>query len=324
MKQTILKAERLQKSFSDRSSKIAVLKGVSLSVNSGEVVAFLGPNGAGKTTTIRVLTGLVRPDSGTVLVDGRNPARDARALEAIGTVLEGNRNLYWRLTAMENLQYFAALKGIALRAAKLRSFELLERFGLSIKELTPVQALSRGMQQKVAIAVALVHRPKLLLLDEPTLGLDVEAAQEVKHLIRDIASNGCGVLLTTHQLDIAEELSNRVSIIREGEILCDEPTQELVRRFSGKSYTILVDGKPSDQQIQALERVGGFVAEDRIVFRGSPDGLYLVLNALRPLPILKVEKDEANLTDVFLKLIKETKQKEKEIDVKLIFSGVQA
>ena len=324
MRQVLLKAEGLRKSFSSNEGQVEALRDVSLSINSGEVFAFLGPNGAGKTTTIRILTGLVQQDSGTVLIDGRDPMRDAKALELVGTVLEGNRNLYWRLTALENLKYFAALKGIGAREATLRGFELLERFDLSAKERAPVQTLSRGMQQKVAIAVALIHQPKILLLDEPTLGLDAEAARDVKQLIRDIVSSDCGVLLTTHQLDVAEELSERVSILCEGEILFEESTREIIRRFSGESYTILVDGKLNRQQVESLEKVGGFSVDDHIVFRGNPEGLYHVLNALRPLPILKVEKDEASLTDVFLKLIKEAKQKEKKTDVELIFGGIQA
>ena len=311
--QLLLRAENLQKTFVLRGQEVRALRGVSLSIAEGEVLAFLGPNGAGKTTTIKILMGLVVPDSGSVWIQGLDPVQDARALAGIGTVLEGNRNLYWRLTALENLVYFAALKGISARDARLRGRELLQRFGLSHAERSPVQVLSRGMQQRLALAVALLHRPKLLLLDEPTLGLDVEAAHDVKQLIRDITAEGCGVLLTTHQLDVAEELAQRIAIIRDGVVLIDEPCAQVIRRLGGESYSIVIEGKVEAQKLLAVEAAGGFVVDRGVVCGGDPARLYAVLSALQPLPIVKVEKQEARLTDVFLKLIKQSSPEEKEL-----------
>lgn len=324
MTRTLLKAQGLTKSFAGNDGTVEALKGVSLSVDAGDVLAFLGPNGAGKTTTIRILTGLIEPDAGIVEINGCNPLLEAKALQGVGTVLEGNRNLYWRLTALENLRYFAALKGMRKREATLRSYQLLDRFGLAGKERTQVQALSRGMQQKVAIAVALIHQPQVLLLDEPTLGLDVEAAREVMQSIRDIAADGCGILLTTHQLDLAEALSHRLSIIRSGEVIFEGSTRDIIQRFSGESYTIRVQGELGDDQATLLKSAGGLALEDRIVFRGDPRGLYQVLNALQPLPLIKVEKDESSLADVFIKLINEAEQQENQANVDLVFSRVQA
>ncbi len=180
-----------------------------------------------------MIGGLIEPDSGWVRIMDRDPHTNPQTLRFLGAVLEGNRNIYWRLTSEENLEYFGVLRGLSRRTAQHRGQELLERFGLTHKRRTQVQALSRGMQQKLAIAVALIHQPPLLLLDEPTLGLDVEATEDVKRLVREIAREGCAILLTTHQLAIAEELSDRVAIINSGEICIEESTSELIRQFSG-------------------------------------------------------------------------------------------
>lgn len=172
----LLEVENLRKTFRSGSGDVEAVRGISLKIEEGIVLGFLGPNGAGKTTTIKMIAGLVRPDSGSIRVAGLNPHDGPEALRHIGAVLEGNRNIYWRLTPLENLEYFGVLKGMAAKVARAKGREILERFGLAEKMKSPVQELSRGMQQKIAIAVALVHEPSLLLLDEPTLGLDVEAA----------------------------------------------------------------------------------------------------------------------------------------------------
>lgn len=300
----ILEAQGLRKTYRRGQQTVEAVRSVDLAIAPGQILAFLGPNGAGKTTTIKMIAGLIRPDSGSVAIAGRNPHRDANALRQLGAVLEGNRNLYWRLTPLENLEYFGVLRGLSRRDARHQGRELLERFELSAKRDTAVQNLSRGMQQKVAIAVALVHQPKLLLLDEPTLGLDVEATQTVKTLVREIAASGCAILLTTHQLDIAEELSDRVAIIRSGHVITEQSTQDLVRQFAGASYTVEWDGELSSQQREQLAAQGMVMEGHRLFVRGS-EALYEALDCLRPLPIFQIKKDAADLTEVFLKLVQE-------------------
>lgn len=159
------------------------------------------------------------------------------------------------------------------------------------------------MQQKLAIAVALVHQPRLLLLDEPTLGLDVEATESVKLLVREIAREGCAILLTTHQLNIAEELSDRVAIIHRGEIIAEKPTDELIRQFSGTAYTIELENYLDPDRTSKIELLGGVVQAKTIYLR-EPEMLYQVFNILQPLPLVRVEKDQANLTEIFLKLVR--------------------
>lgn len=300
-----LEAYDLRKTYRQRGKSVEAVCSVSLTVNAGEVLAFLGPNGAGKTTTIKMIAGLIRPDEGWVRIAGRNPHRDPQALRELGAVLEGNRNLYWRLTPEENLEYFGMLKGLSLKVARQRGKELLERFSLLQKRRTPVQALSRGMQQKLSIAVALVHQPRLLLLDEPTLGLDVEATESVKVLVREIAKSGCAILLTTHRLEIAEELSDRVAIIQKGKIVAENLTRELVRQFSGSAYTIETEIELDPLQVAAIEALGAVVQAGHVVQVRGPEELYQVFEIIKPLPLVQVKKEQADLTEIFLKLVRE-------------------
>lgn len=302
----VLSAQSLSKYYGQGKQRFEAVKQVSLTLHQGEVLAFLGPNGAGKTTTIKMIAGLVRPDRGQVTIAGEDPHRHARALRNVGAVLEGNRNLYWRLTPEENLEYFGVLRQVPRKIAHRRGLELLARFGLEEKRDTPVQKLSRGMQQKVAIAVALVHNPQLVLLDEPTLGLDVEAGETVKALVRQIAQEGRAILLTTHQLDVAEELSDRVAIIRRGRIIAEQSTEALLQEFSDSTYRLEVEGPLSPAQQQRVTQLGASVHGAQITYSGAPENLYTLLGALQPLPLISVQRDRADLTEVFLKLVKDT------------------
>lgn len=278
-----LEAYQLKKVYRLNNQIVEAVKNVSLNITSGEVVAFLGHNGAGKTTTIKMMAGLIKPDSGWTKISGINPHINPSALAKLGAVLEGNRNVYWRLTPQENLEYFGVLKGLTYRQARKSGIALLERFGLQHKRRTAVQQLSRGMQQKLAFAVALIHQPQILLLDEPTLGLDVEATEDVKVLISEIAASGCAILLTTHQLDIAEQLADRIAIIQKGEILTQLPTNELIRQFSGTDYKIEMEVILDKFRITKLEQIGIEVKDSKIIYVNQPKLIYQVLDILEPL-----------------------------------------
>lgn len=301
----VLEVCNLQKTYRQGGKNVAAVSAVSLSINAGEVLAFLGPNGAGKTTSIKMIAGLIRPDLGWVKIAGFDPHKNPRGLRMLGTVLEGSRNLYWRLTPLENLEYFGVLRGITAKAAHQQAQRLLDRFGLMHKRNTPVLNLSRGMQQKLAIAVALVHKPQVLLLDEPTLGLDVEAGENVKALVREIAAEGCAILLTTHQLDVAEYLSNRVAIIQKGRIIAEESTSDIIQRYSGSTYIIDFEDELNQIQKNEITALGASVREKQVFYTGSKERLYKVLAALEPIPLIQVKRDQANLTQVFLKLVEE-------------------
>jgi ABC-2 type transport system ATP-binding protein len=299
----ILEAQHLQKTYRTQGKPIVAVKNVSLSIAQNQVLAFLGPNGAGKTTTIKMIAGLILPDRGSVRIVGHDPYREPKALGQLGAVLEGNRNLYWRLTPEENLEYFGVLRGLKQRVARQRTTVLLERFDLVEKRRKTVQTLSRGMQQKLAIAVALIHDPPLLLLDEPTLGLDVEATESVKVLVREIAAEGRAILLTTHQLNIAEELSDRVAIIHQGEILIEEPTVDLIQQFSGSTYRIELEQELDSDRTRKIIAIGSTITTKTIHIPNS-EALYPIMAILNPLPIHRIEREQASLTDIFLKVIR--------------------
>lgn len=304
MHSELLKASDLRKTYRCGGRRVTVLDGVSLSVAAGEALAFLGTNGSGKTTTIKIISGLIVPDNGNVAIDGKDVSCRA-ALKRMGAVLEGNRNLYWKLTAEENLQYFGVLKGMTRATAVRRSGELLGRLRLHQYRRVPVQALSRGMQQRIAIAVALMHQPKVLLLDEPTLGLDFEATQSIISLIEDAVREGLALLLTTHQLDVAERLADQVAIIRGGRIAVRGTIDTVISQFSSRRYSIKVGGTLSPAQEMKLKTLGASMSGNDITLNGDTDGLYRLLDVLRPLSLLSIGQGRATLRDVLSGVIGE-------------------
>ncbi len=215
------------------------VSGISFSVDRGEMVALLGPNGAGKTTLVKMICGLVKPTSGTIAINGVDViSRPRQAMRCIGAVLEGSRNVYWRLTVAENIEYFAACRGIRFSVLHDRMERLLQALELSGKRDCLVQDLSRGMQQKVALACALCTEPPLLILDEPTLGLDLQSSNTITGELRHIAeAEGKAILLTTHQMDLASHCS-KVGIIRGGRLLAYDAIDNLRRLFEADNYEI--------------------------------------------------------------------------------------
>ena len=245
-----IELEGLTKTFRRRgSAPVRAVVDLSLSIPRGQIFGFLGPNGAGKTTTIKMMCGVVIPDSGRVTLLGHDVRRNrGTAMRQIGAVLEGARTTYWRLSAMENLMYFGRLKGVRGKYLKPRAERLLKELDLWERRNDDVKEFSRGMQQKVAISAALMSDPPIVLLDEPTLGLDVESAQTVREWISQLAKvENKTVLLTTHQLAMAQELCDRIAIINEGRLIADRTIGELLSLFRRDYYTIRVGGQFNGQ-----------------------------------------------------------------------------
>jgi ABC-2 type transport system ATP-binding protein len=193
---------------------------VSFSIREGEIFGLLGPNGAGKTTTIRMLSTLLQPTSGTATINGYDVTRQAGMVrQNLGAVLTGERSIYWKLTGRENLNYFAALNHLPPAIAKRRVAELLDRLGLANRADENVERYSSGMKQRIAIAKALLANPPVLLLDEPTIGLDPQSARNLRELILEIKGEGRTILLTTHYMEEADQLCDRVGIIDLGRII---------------------------------------------------------------------------------------------------------
>lgn len=234
---TIVAVENLNKTY--KGGKTAV-SDLSFTLVPGNILALLGPNGAGKTTTIKMLLGLVTPNSGSIRVCGHNMLveKEMRAgLSHIGAVLEGARNSYWRLTAMDNLLYFGGLRKLPQAKLKMRARELLDFLGLGEDADKEVRKFSRGMQQKLALAIAILHDPEILLLDEPTLGLDVQAAKLLEQRIVELAQQGKVIILTTHTMPLAEKLATNILVMSKGKKVAYDRKQDLLRKFNTRTTT---------------------------------------------------------------------------------------
>ena len=298
-----------------KGAELTAVERLTLSAPAGQVIGLLGPNGAGKTTTIKLMCGLVTPTSGSVHLKGYDVARQRPlAVRQVGAVLEGARNVYWQLSAWQNLLYFGRLKGLSRNEIAPRAEELLRSLDLWERRHQAESGFSRGMQQKVAIAAALITDPPILLLDEPTIGLDVQTARTVKDWIARLAhEQGKTIVLTTHQLTLAQELSDRVAIIHHGRILTDLPVRELLARYRQDIYEIRLGGAldPSAPSLAPwLEGFSVTSADGESRLRGPiPDQerLYELLTQLRAqqLPLIAVEPVEPSLEDVFVQLLTE-------------------
>jgi ABC-2 type transport system ATP-binding protein len=291
---------------------VVAVEDLTLSVSAGQIFGFLGANGAGKTTTIKILCGLITPSSGLATICGYDVIRQhSIAMQKVGAVLEGTRNVYWRLTPWQNLLYFGRLKGWNDRNVKVRAEQLLRDLSLWERRHDAVRTFSRGMQQKVAIACSLVADPPVVLLDEPTLGLDVQSSNTVKEWIRMLArEQHKTVILTTHQLDMAQELCDRVAIMTKGRLIANHPLSELLSVFRTKSYRVTVKGRLTSAQCAQIpatqiEYQDGESTITRMV--DDQREFYEMLDCIRAtqLPLQSVTCDEPNLEDVFLKLLNE-------------------
>lgn len=209
--------------------------GLDLTVRRGELYALLGPNGAGKTTTLRMVTGLLAPDAGQVEVLGIDLARDPAAAKRHMAYLPDDPMLYGKLKPPEYLEFVAGLWGLRPEEAEPRGRRLLDWLDLSKHAHELTEGFSRGMKQKLALAGALIHEPELLILDEPLTGLDAAAARQVKDLLLSHVAGGGTVILTTHILEVAERLAQRIGIIRQGRLIAEGTLAELRERTAGGS-----------------------------------------------------------------------------------------
>jgi ABC-2 type transport system ATP-binding protein len=307
----IIQIHALNKVYRQRNGDpIQAVRDLNLSVPRGQVFGFLGPNGAGKTTTIKMMCCLVRPTSGSVKVGGHDVWRvRGAALRQIGAVLEGARNVYWPLSAWDNLVYFGHLKGLTGKVLIESVERLLRELDLWNWRNDLVRTFSRGMQQKVAIACALVADPPVVLLDEPTLGLDVRAARLVRDLVVRLArEEGKTIVLTTHQLGLAEELCERVAIINKGRVIADRPVEELLGLFRDEYYRIKVEGRLPPGVVSHMQGLTIHEENDHTVLSGpvaDQDSLYNILLQLcdHNLPLLSIQQVEPDLEQVFVQLL---------------------
>ncbi len=211
---------------------IPAVEDVSFRVASGEVVGFLGPNGAGKSTTVKIITGLLRQDDGIVRFQGRDIAEDMVAFRATLGYVPEDANLYTYLSALEYLQLVGRLRGLPEELIERKAMSLLRLFDLDSWEHSPISLYSKGMRQRVLIAAALLHNPKVLIFDEPLSGLDVVSARLFNDLLDLLAAEGKAVLYISHVLEIVEQICSRVIVIAKGRLMADAPPSELTRLMS--------------------------------------------------------------------------------------------
>lgn len=224
----------------DRRERSVAVNGIDLQVERGEIFGVLGPNGAGKTTTLRMLSTLLEPTSGDARIlgiDVRARPREVRA--RLGAMLSGERSLYWKLTGRENLEYFAALYHVPARQTRSRIDAVLAAVKLTDRADDYVERYSTGMRQRLALARALLPDPPLLILDEPTVGLDPQSARDLRERVRDLKRDGRTVLLTTHYMEEADQLCDRVAIIDHGEIVALDSPSALKRRIRAEEVVRL-------------------------------------------------------------------------------------
>jgi ABC-2 type transport system ATP-binding protein len=266
--------------------KQEVLRGVDLGVARGEIVALLGENGAGKTTLINILTTLVQPDGGTASVAGFDVVRDRRAVKAQLSLTGQSAAVDEILTADENLRMMARLAGLPAPEAARRSRELLERFGLAESARKRVKTFSGGMRRRLDLAISLLTTPAVVFLDEPTTGLDPASRQELWVVIRHLADNGTTVFLTTQYLEEADQLADRIVVLRDGRIVAEGTPGELKAQVGG-------------EVVEVRDAAGALLGE--VPTDGTAAGLRAALDALDD-PTASITLRRPTLDDVFLSL----------------------
>jgi len=298
--------EGLKKSF----GKIEAVADVSFTVRQGELFGFLGPNGAGKTTTINILTGLARPDSGKFSINGLDCINRPRSAQHLIGVVPDESNMYPELTGYENLCFCGALYGINKFERQSRAEKLLKDFGLTEAANRKFSSYSKGMKRKLTIAAGIIHQPKILFLDEPTTGIDVASTRQLRQLISDLHNEGITIFLTTHQIDEAERLCDRIAFIVSGHIVRIDTTKNLLQPVQDKHvlqifYTTSLDDIKTrlSEKFSHLEFIfpehGIIRVESNEAVRAGSIIHYLEEQEIE---VLEARRIKPSLEDVFVKI----------------------
>ncbi len=294
--------------------ELTAVNRISFEVQKGEILGILGPNGSGKTTSLKSILGLIYFDEGSISVQGMDIMKQRNSiLEKTGAVLEGARNTYWYLSPRENLSYFAGIRGVSGKTAAARIDYLLDSLDLRDVADKELRQFSAGMKQKCALACAFIHDPDILLLDEPTLGLDVEISRYIRSWLRTIVEEqGKTILITSHNMDFIESVCRRILIMRKGEIISHETVASLKEKFAGRFFQFTLDREPPEELVAALSSMGRISVRDI--------SLEIELHSLDSLlPMVKMVSEsetriidfktvENDLEDIFLEMIREEEQ----------------
>ncbi|TDC36789.1 ABC transporter ATP-binding protein [Micromonospora sp. KC213] len=321
MSEYAIEASGLRRTYRSRTGwlrpqrrEVQAVRGVDLTVGNGELFGLLGPNGAGKTTTIKLLNTLLIPTAGTARICGFDVVGQTREVRRrIGYVFGGDRGLYDRLSARDNLRYFAELYGVPGREQKRRIAELLELVRLTGRENERVESYSRGMRQRLHIARGLLHRPRVLFLDEPSIGVDPVAARELRQTVAELAATGTTVLLTTHYMAEADELCGRIAVIAGGRIQALGTPAELRHHADGRRVLEVEAYGVTDDRLAVIHALPG-VREASLEVVGAAQVLAVqsdarvdvqadVLRALDGVRLGRVTARQPTLEDAYVAIV---------------------
>jgi ABC-2 type transport system ATP-binding protein len=302
---SMLKVQGLAKTF----GAIRAVDSVSFEVRPGEIYGLLGPNGAGKTTTISIISGLLKPDAGEVLVAGAAFWSDPQKAKGIMGVVPQELAIYEELSGRENLEFWGRMAGLSARDAQSRAAELLEALTLADRAKDAVKTYSGGMKRRINLGCALLHRPQLLLLDEPTVGIDPQARLNILEFIRRLRASGTAILYTTHYLEEAETLCQRIGIIDHGRLLAEGTLGELQERLGGDRVFVL----EADFKDSSPDAWDGFSQRFRVIQKSEKQMVVSAIGTRDPSECLKdllglpvhvenVTLKRPSLNDVFLQL----------------------
>jgi len=317
----VVEARDLRRSYRSRTGflkrerkEVEAVRGVTFDIARGELFGLLGPNGAGKTTTIKMLITLLLPTGGSARVLGHDVATSPREVRrGIGYVFGGDRGLYERLSALDNLRYFAELYGVPPREQRERIGSLLELVGLTGREKERVEGYSRGMRQRLHVARGLLHDPEILFLDEPTIGIDPVGARELRSTIDGLRDQGKTILLTTHYMFEADELCDRIAVIRDGSIVAEGTPQALKSRVSaGHVLEVETFGVEEHalEEVRRLAAVRSVSVEERgqaqlllVQVEPGAEVTSAVLAAVAGARVGRVSGREPTLEDAYVELV---------------------
>jgi ABC-2 type transport system ATP-binding protein len=302
---SLLKVAQLSKSF----GTVRAVDSVSFEVRAGEIYGLLGPNGAGKTTSISMISGLLKPDAGEIFIAGNSFSADPQKAKRIMGVVPQELAIYEELTGRENLEFWGRMAGLSASDAKMRTGELLEALTLADRAGEPVKNYSGGMKRRINLGCALLHRPQLLLLDEPTVGIDPQARLNILEFIRNLRATGTAILYTTHYLEEAENLCSRIGIIDHGRVLAEGTLNELRERIGGDRVFVL----EADFKDSSPDAWPGFAQRFRVIQKNETQLVVAAIGARDPSECLKdllnlpirvenVTLKKPSLNDVFLQL----------------------
>lgn len=302
----MLVIKNLEKSY----GKFKALKGVDLEIEKGEIFGFIGPNGAGKSTTMKIVSGLLSPDSGEVYVDGIDAIKENKLLKEKIGYMPDFFGVYDNLMAIEYLEFYASIYGIVGEEARKLSMDLLELVNLSDKYDANVNGLSRGMKQRLCLARCLVHNPELLILDEPASGMDPKSRFEMKGILKNLKSMGKTIIISSHILSELGEICSKVGIIQNGKMVCQGTVDEVTLYATGSAPVTITVIDEVDRAIKIIKEaptVRNVSADENRIIASIIGGDIEAKNLLKSLviqdiPVISFTKAVGNLEDVFIQI----------------------